>query len=218
MKKRTMFAAIMAVCLLLSACTHGDNPPPSGPSGGSSFAYPPQNSQTSQPEDLSETFQALVDKVDYSGVFLTDFEPGTCDSTATFYLAGCTLVGFDQIEKTYEYATNNGVEGYLYTPAAIFDAAFQPCFVMTADELHAMMENYDPDIDGYWAPQGGGGIGGATYVTSYEVDGNKATLFCENPIPVSDTHEIQSYAEIQVEKSEEYGWRFVSCHVRHIAD
>ena len=198
MKRRIFLVAVMALCLVFSACGEKDTP-------------------SSRPEDTLETFQALVDKIEYSGIFLTNFEPGSCDSTAAFYGTGVFLMGSDRMEETYKYSTNthiaNGIEDYPYTPAAIFDAAFQPYFVMKADQLHTMMKNYDPDIDGYWAPQGGGGIGGKTDVTAYEVNGNTATLLCENPIPISDTHEIQSYAEVQMEYSEEYGWRFVSCRV-----
>ena len=60
MKRRIFLVAVMALCLVFSACGEKDTP-------------------SSRPEDTLETFQALVDKIEYSAVFYTNFEPGSCD-------------------------------------------------------------------------------------------------------------------------------------------
>ena len=73
-----------------------------------------------------------------------------------------------------------------------------------------MTSSYDAEINGYWAPVGLGGSTPSTDVTSYEIQGNDATLYCETrSVPES----APVLATVQMEYSEEYGWRFSSCKV-----
>ena len=75
-----------------------------------------------------------------------------------------------------------------------------------------MTASYDAQIDGYWAPVGLGGSTPSTDVISYEIQGNDATLYCETrSIPEEESAPILT--TVQMEYSEDYGWRFSSCKV-----
>ena len=194
----------------------------SGGSAASVHSLPPKTGAT-EAENVA-IFQELVDKVtDYplSTLFFYDLMPGVrpYDDGLDLYKTGCGILGEEALKDTYQTGTINigfGDEELFYTPAPVMEAALQQYFAFSAEDLHRMMASYDPEIDGYWAPYGGGG-GGFTPITtvlSVEIDGTTAILSCENikldEFGQTDPEVPPVYSSVRMVHSETYGWRFAA--------
>ena len=185
-------------------------------------SLPPQTGAT-EAETLA-TFQELVDTVTdrpYASLFFYDLMPGVrpADNGLDLYKTGCGILGEEALKDTYQTGTINigfGDEELFYTPAPVMEAALQQYFSFSAEDLHRMMASYDPEIDGYWAPYGGGG-GGFTPITtvlSVEIDGTTAILSCESikldEFGQTDPEVPPVYSSVRMVHSETYGWRFAA--------
>ena len=134
-------------------------------------------------------------------------------------MIGLDILGDEMIEKNGRFKTVDigfGEEERFYLPAPVMEAALQQYFAFSAEDLHRMMASYDPEIDGYWAPYGGGG-GGFTPITtvlSVEIDGTTAILSCENikldEFGQTDPEVPPVYSSVRMVHSETYGWRFAA--------
>lgn len=171
------------------------------------------SSREATEEELA-LFQEMVDEIDASFLFCTDFDSESCESEGKyFYDAACLLMGREEVENTYQYAPNYGEDSYPYTPAAVLDAVLESRFAIPAEDFHGMMAQYDAQVDGYWAPMGGGGAAAATAVTACEVEGDRAVLSCESRSGASRESDPSTFSTVEMVYSPECGWRFASCRV-----
>ena len=188
----------------------------SGLSGDASeLAGPASSEGEGNDAELAAALQEKIDRIAPSGIFASRFDEASSDEGGYYlYTSGCWILG-DSLEETYQYADrtiqNDHYEDYPYTPAPVMDAALQEYFAIPPENLHRMIENYDADIDGYWAPMGGGGATAATVIASCTAEGGTATLRCETRSGANSTEEPGILSAVTMEYSEEFGWRFSSC-------
>ncbi|WP_143117193.1 hypothetical protein [Merdimmobilis hominis] len=167
--------------------------------------------------ELMALFTEKINKIAPSNIFASNFDDSNSDEDGYYlYTAGCYILG-DNLESTYQYAVrtlqNQNFYDYPFTPARIMDQALQEYFKIPSDNLHDMIENYDPEIDGYWAPMGGGGISSTTTIIDCNIKNGIAILSCETRTAASSENDPATSSTVTLEYSEEYGWRFLSCSV-----
>ena len=78
---------------------------------------------------------------------------------------------------------------------------------MNPEDFHTMIIGYDPEIDGYWMPTETNDFSGHTVVAFSKVNGSTAQLYCSN----YGTESMPALSIVQMEYSDEHGWRFASC-------
>lgn len=232
MKKLVLISAITTLCLSLSACSYFQSED-SQQSTNDSSSFMASDSEsnfsngTSEVADFSSSkgdennaelvasLQERINEIAPSGIFASNFDETSSEQDGYyFYASGCYILG-DSLEETYQYTArtiqNDYYEDYPYTPAQVMDSALQEYFALPLENLHNMIENYEADIDGYWAPMGGGGATATTTIISCDVDDNIATLSCETRNDIASKEEPGTLSTVIMEYSGEYGWRFSSC-------
>ena len=234
-KKIVVLLTSVILSLSFTACSPSrieDASPSANDSSSSVISGPEQNQDSGSSEpaaspslggdenntELTAVLQEKIDKTAPSGIFLSNFNASSADQDGYYlYTSGFYILGRDRMEETYQYAArtiqNDEYEDYPYTPAGVMDSALQEYFAIPSEDLHKLIENYDPEIDGYWAPMGGGGITVATTVTDCEAEDGTAVLTCETRTGASSEHDSGTVSTVTIEYSEEYGWRFLSCTV-----
>ena len=164
--------------------------------------------------ELIQIFTEKFGKIAPSNIFASNFNENTSDNDGYYlYTAGCYILG-DALESTYQYGVRSlqsqNLEDYPYTPAPIMDSALQEYFAIPSDKLHSLIENYDSEIEGYWAPMGGGGISSMTTIIECDIENDIATLSCETRSMASSESDPPISSIVTMKYSDEYGWRFLS--------